>query len=569
MTTNNRIKVLPPRPLTNSESSHSLAQWKINFRQFIKKDDAYSSFLKSTVQWDATKENYGFTRNMDDRTPDQISDDLQDFLHTLASYMPHGFITDRILLQSTSFDTAFKIIEESFGLLPTQETFCDFLTLTRLPNEPYRQFYERMQSFVVQHLMPYKTKDVNLVNGVIVPPEGDKISVSLMNMVTLFWIQKIHPEFLSIVRTEYSKELRDNVPIASLVPRIALSADALLMKYDKSSAVNMVSDDHQVQGQVDDVVDADIMRIKPKTQQSRKPKFVKESYAPTVEEKKFCPGCYYLGVSTKANIHFKHPPKNCPRGPAIVALLEAEEDECFQDSGNHLFKMATENSNSNAQETDTGQLLPVVRNLKMQPSAMGSTLPCILKENILLDESRVEGVVLRLTNAKVQKISSPCFRFTIKGHCSHAVIDEGSELNCIDMSIVKVADIEVESSPMRAKAAGNQSIQVVGQTKDEVRLNIIVDKGTAPVNLGACLVVNNLGTPLLIGQPGKVKHEIVTKPHLNEVTFKDSAGKFHTVSSKKAEADILRVCKNVALYPVYQFISTIFHHPLLTQSRLL
>ena len=96
--------------------------------------------------------------------------------------------------------------------------------------------------------MPYKTKDVNLVNGVIVPPEGDKISVSLMNMVTLFWIQKIHPEFLSIVRTEYSKELRDNVPIASLVPRIALSADALLMKYDKSSAVNMVSDDHQVQG---------------------------------------------------------------------------------------------------------------------------------------------------------------------------------------------------------------------------------------------------------------------------------------------------------------------------------
>ena len=259
MTTNNRIKVLPPRPLTNSESSHSLAQWKINFRQFIKKDDAYSSFLKSTVQWDATKENYGFTRNMDDRTPDQISDDLQDFLHTLASYMPHGFITDRILLQSTSFDTAFKIIEESFGLLPTQETFCDFLTLTRLPNEPYRQFYERMQSFVVQHLMPYKTKDVNLVNGVIVPPEGDKISVSLMNMVTLLWIQKIHPEFLSIVRTEYSKELRDNVPIASLVPRIALSADALLMKYDKSSAVNMVSDDHQVQGQVDDVVDADIM----------------------------------------------------------------------------------------------------------------------------------------------------------------------------------------------------------------------------------------------------------------------------------------------------------------------
>ena len=92
MVSTNRIKVLPPRPLTNSESSHSLAQWKINFRQFIKRDDAYASFLKSSVSWDATKENYGFTRNMDERTPGQISDDLEDFLHMLASYMPHGFI---------------------------------------------------------------------------------------------------------------------------------------------------------------------------------------------------------------------------------------------------------------------------------------------------------------------------------------------------------------------------------------------------------------------------------------------------------------------------------------------
>ena len=163
MTSNNRIKVLPPRPLTNSESSHSLAQWKINFRQFMKKDDAYASFLKSTVTWDASKENYGFTRNLDEREPAQVSDDLQDFLHMLASYMPHGFITDRILQQSTSFDTAFKIIEESFGLLPTQETFCDFLSLNRLPNEPYRQFYERILSFMVQHLVPFQAKGLILL----------------------------------------------------------------------------------------------------------------------------------------------------------------------------------------------------------------------------------------------------------------------------------------------------------------------------------------------------------------------------------------------------------------------
>ena len=146
---------------------------------------------------------------------------------------------------------------------------------------------------MVQHLVPFQVKGVNLVNGVAVPPEGDKISVSLMNLVTLFWIKQIRPEFMNIVRTEYSKELRDNVPIASLVPRIALSADALLMKYDKTSAVNRISDDQQVQGQVDDAVSGDVMRIKTRTQtqHDRKPKFVKGSYTPAVEEKKFCPGC--------------------------------------------------------------------------------------------------------------------------------------------------------------------------------------------------------------------------------------------------------------------------------------
>ena len=551
MTSNNRIKVLPPRPLTNNESSHSLAQWKINFRQFMKKDDAYASFLKSTVTWDASKENYGFIRKLDEREPAQVSDDLQDFLHMLASYMPHGFITDRILQQSTSFDTAFKIIEESFGLLPTQETFCDFLSLNRLPNEPYRQFYERILSFMVQHLVPFQAKGVNLVNGVAVPPEGDKISVSLMNLVTLFWIKQIHPEFMNIVRTEYSKELRDNVPIASLVPRIALSADALLMKYDKTSAVNRISDDQQVQGQVDDAVSGDVMRIKTRTQtqHDRKPKFVKGSYTPAVEEKKFCPGCYYLGTSTKANVQFKHFPKNCPRSPAIVALLEAEESDCFQDQGNDLHKVESEKFNQNAQETDAHQPPYAVRRVNTQSQAPVAASSCILSENILLNKSRLEGVVLRLTSSKVQKISSPYFRFIINGHSSHAVIDEGSELNCIDMGTARIANIEVESSLMKAKAAGNQSMQVVGQTKSDVLLDIIVNKSSARVNLGACLVVENLGTPLIIGQPGKVKHEIVTQPHLNVVTFKDSGGKLHTINSNKVEADILRIFNDITLYP--------------------
>ena len=46
---------------------------------------------------------------------------------------------------------------------------------------------------------------------------------------------------MGIVRTEYSKELRENHPISDLVPRISLSVDALLAKYDKVPVVAKVS----------------------------------------------------------------------------------------------------------------------------------------------------------------------------------------------------------------------------------------------------------------------------------------------------------------------------------------
>ena len=108
------IKFHPPRPLTDQETTHTLSQWKINFRQFCKKDDSYKHFLKSDVTWNPEAVNYGFTANVGDTTPAQLKDDLEDFLYMLASYLPHGFLTDKILKKSTSFNSAFKLIEEHF-----------------------------------------------------------------------------------------------------------------------------------------------------------------------------------------------------------------------------------------------------------------------------------------------------------------------------------------------------------------------------------------------------------------------------------------------------------------------
>ena len=81
--------------------------------------------------------------------------------------------------------------------------------------ETHRQFYERLLQHVKQHMArPGDTAD-----GVSAGSTGDTISVTPMNLVAVQWLRKINPALLDIVRTEYATELRENKPLASLVPK--------------------------------------------------------------------------------------------------------------------------------------------------------------------------------------------------------------------------------------------------------------------------------------------------------------------------------------------------------------
>ena len=312
----NFVKVLPPRALTDKETTHSLTQWKINFKQYCKKDDLYRHFLLATTEWDATEANYGFTDNVGARTPAILGEEVQDFLYMLTSYMPHGYITDKVLKKSRSFESAFSIIEEHYGLVPSQETFCDLSDMSRLPGEPYRQFYDRMVAFVYKHLMQRNTTNATEVDGVQIPDNGDSMSVSMLNLIALQWISKIHPDMLTIVRTEYAKELRDNSPLSSLVPRLSLSVDALLAKYDK---VPLVAKLDKMVHEQENNQEATIQRLSGNNKPNKKRNGAGFQQA-------FCPGCFYLGNRVKAKVNFKHTPDSCPRSSALVAMIAAEED---------------------------------------------------------------------------------------------------------------------------------------------------------------------------------------------------------------------------------------------------
>ena len=76
-----QIKVPPPRQLTNEETTHTLSQWRINYKQYCKRDDAFKPFLLATTRWNAGQTNYGFTAAINNRQPEVLASDLEDFLY--------------------------------------------------------------------------------------------------------------------------------------------------------------------------------------------------------------------------------------------------------------------------------------------------------------------------------------------------------------------------------------------------------------------------------------------------------------------------------------------------------
>ena len=100
-------------------------------------------------------------------------------------------------------------------------------------------------------------------------------------------------------------------------------------------------------------------------------------------------------------------------------------------------------------------------------------------------------------------------------------IDEGSELNCVDANFMHKNNLQIVPTNTGAKIAGRFSMQIEGQTGNDVLLDVLTQEGTARINLGICLVVKNLGVEILSGQPAKFNHQIITIPHSNKVVLKD------------------------------------------------
>ena len=137
----NFVKLPPPRQLTQSETLDSLDHWKSIFRNYFRRDSMFKQFLN--CEWDPARDNYGLEAT-DEMTAEERKDALIDFLSNLAGFLPHSYLTSKLVEDTKSLKACWRIIEEHYNVQVTPETLLDFESIRKSPDENYRQFYEKL-----------------------------------------------------------------------------------------------------------------------------------------------------------------------------------------------------------------------------------------------------------------------------------------------------------------------------------------------------------------------------------------------------------------------------------------
>ena len=117
----NFVKAPPPRALNQQESLDSLNHWKTLFRNYYRRDSRYKQFLHKDCTWNVAQENYGL-QALEEETAEERAENLSDFLSTLAGFLPHSYLTEKLLEDTTCLQDCWNLIYEHYNVQITPET---------------------------------------------------------------------------------------------------------------------------------------------------------------------------------------------------------------------------------------------------------------------------------------------------------------------------------------------------------------------------------------------------------------------------------------------------------------
>lgn len=519
----NKPKVPYPRQLTKKETLDSLSHWQTSVRNYYRRFDEYAEFFKRTSTW-TTARNYGFTgQNVEDR-----ADNLECLLDSLASFLPGPYLTHRITQTTTSVQSVWDIIWDHYGVKPSFSSFLDYDDLQYDKDDRYIDFYDKLIYHMQNHLCAKDTDAGPAAGGKLTA--DDQLTLTHRNHIAIDWMRKINPSLVRLVKLEYSKDLKSGVPLASLVREIAENIDSILHRHDKTST-RLVSLDPPLptpQEEETNPPDPVVNRVStfpfrprlpsanyrgyqprqsfPPRNPSFRPSF--PSRFPSPQNKPFCQSCFNLGKKLSLTVDWSHPQNSCPQNSSVRHVQEHEEPEtdatAFQGDSNDNSILNTDPNNCVDHMAQNTAPTNCFQNQNSPPTTSSSTW----MQDISAQVRKLET----MRSSQVRREKSPTLGMILNSVSVFPTIDEGSEINVIDMDFANKCNINYSRTNHQATAAGSHKMMVVGETHEDIVLHKTVKKCFIRWNVKKCIVVRNLGCPILIGEPGKKDNFITTVP---------------------------------------------------------
>ena len=528
-----------PRQLTKKETLDSLSHWKSSVRNYFRRASQYAYFFKSSSSWNRQNVNSGFSGE----DAEEKADNLECLLDTIASFLPGPYITHQITECSTSIQSVWDIIWDHYGVKPTQHSFLDFNNLSKESDERYIDLYDKMIYHSMNHLCSKGTIVADSSYKSVELQSNDTLTTSHKNLIALNWLNKIHCKLVDVVKIEYSKDLKSGTPLSALVRNISDNIDSLLMRVNAANT-RMIEDsvsktDHQVMRLSNPRYPAPSSSFRGGRGQSNS-SYQKSYNSRSHQQNQHCTSCASLGKRLSLYVNANHNPSQCPQASSIRAVQNGDESDA------NIVMENTEEAKSINYETPGINL-----NLISYPTLL----------------SKIRNIETRMSAQSVLKARSPSTKIKINNCESYCIIDEGSELCCIDQEFAKSNDILFSRTSESAVAAGSNAMKLMGQTNDPVLVTIPDTKYNITWNLGTCIIVHNLGCPVLIGEPGKSRNSILTDPVKKVIKTLDSnkclvsipyaSNDFNKFYQKNF---ICRIQENVGVYPGDEILLSVASH---------
>ena len=155
---------------------------------------------------------------------------------------------------------------------------------------------------------------------------------------------------------------------------------------------------------------------------------------------------------------------------------------------------------------------------------------------------------------KIDKSPSPRIRCKYEDTYFSALVDCGAEINVMDKDFAQSLNIGITYSIESAQAANKIPLDVYGQTVQPISIECPTDSGTIMLHLGIMLIISNLGTPCLLGEPAKEKNNIICLPRQKIVLLangKDVAQVPYDI--QKPKYSVLRAVSSYLVNPGERF----------------